>query len=84
MLVRGGSLGVIYLRYHGGIGSLINWSFGTFFPRRVGVWWEILFRLGWYAGGVCLESVVYLSRVVDRLSLRSLSALVSLGASVLT
>jgi hypothetical protein len=30
LVVRGGSLGVIYLRYHGGIGSLINWSFGTF------------------------------------------------------
>ena len=29
-VVRGGPLGVIHLRYHGGIGSRIDWSFGTF------------------------------------------------------
>jgi hypothetical protein len=30
-------------------------------PRRVGFWWEMLFRLGWDAGGVCLWPVAYLS-----------------------
>ena len=29
-------------------------------PRRVGVWWGILVRLGWRAGGVCPEPVVCL------------------------
>ncbi len=79
-VVRGGPLGVIYLRYQGGVGSLIDLSFGTF---SLGGWGSD--RVGdfvpsWLvSGGVCLEPVVYLSRVVDRLSLRSLSALVSLG-----
>ncbi len=29
-VVRGGSLGVIYLRYQGGVGSRVYWSFGAF------------------------------------------------------
>ncbi len=48
-------------------------------PRRVGVWWGILVRLGWREGGVSPEPVVCLFRVAVCLSLCSLSILVHLG-----